>query len=87
MVPVSNEKQFIRNPEYAKNINILSDCEEKLTLLLTGKEKQLFLDFLNAESSVNAISDIENFITGFKLGVKIGIEVMDGEDSVLMDIT
>jgi len=82
-----NEKQFIRNSEYAKNMKIISDNEEKLTLLLAGKEKDLFLDFVNAQSSVNAITAIENFIIGFRLGVKIGIEVMDGEDGVLQDIS
>jgi len=53
---------------------------------LTGKEKQLFLDFVNAQSSVNSMTAIENLIIGFRLGVRIGIEVMDGENGVLQDI-
>ena len=81
-----NEKQFIRNSEYADNMKIISDNEEKLTLLLTGKEKELFLDFTNAQISTNSITAIENFIIGFRLGVRIGIEVMDTEDDVLKDI-
>ena len=66
---------------------VFTDNEEKLTLLLTGKEKDLFLDFANAQSSVNAVTAIENFIIGFRLGIRIGIEVMDGEDGVLRYIT
>ncbi len=81
-----NEKHFIRNSEYAENMQIIADNEEKLTLLLTGKEKDLFLDFVNAQGSVDAITAIENFIIGFRLGIRIGIEVMDGEDGVLRDI-
>jgi len=53
---------------------------------LTGKEKHLFLDFVNAHGGVNAITAIENFIIGFRLGVRIGIEVMDNEDGMLQDI-
>ena len=81
-----NEKQFDPSSEYAENMQIIADNEEKLTLLLTGKEKDLFLDFVNAQGSVDAITAIENFIIGFRLGVRIGIEVMDGEDGVLKDI-
>jgi len=81
-----NKKQFIHNSEYAKNMNIISDNGEKLILLLTGKEKDLFLDFVNAQSAVNAITAIENFIIGFRVEVRIGIEVMDDEDGVLLDI-
>jgi hypothetical protein len=82
-----NEKQFIRDSEYAENMQIIADNEEKFTLLLTGKEKDLFLDFVNAQGSVDAITAIENFIIGFRLGVRIGIEIMDGEDGVLQDIS
>lgn len=60
--------------------NTISANEEKFTLLLTAKEKQLFLDFVNAQSSVNSITAIENFIIGFRFDIRIGIEVMDGDD-------
>ena len=36
-----NEKQFDPSSEYAENMQIIVDNEEKLTLLLTGKEKDL----------------------------------------------
>lgn len=70
-----NERQFDRNSEYAENMQIISDNEEKLTLLLTGKEKGLFLEFVNAQSSVDAITAIENFIIGFRLGVRIALKL------------
>jgi hypothetical protein len=41
---------------------------------------------VNAQSGLNAITAIENFIIGFRLGVRIGIEVMDDEDGMLRDI-
>lgn len=50
------------------------------------KHNTEFLDFANTQSAVNAVTAIENFIIGFRLGVRIGIEVMDGEDSVLQDV-
>ena len=81
-----NEKQFDRNSEYAETMKTISENEEKLTLLLYGREKQLFLNFVNAQSGLNTITALENFIAGFRLGARIGIEVMDGEDGMLRDI-
>lgn len=81
-----NEKQFKRNSEYADYMNTISTNEEKITVLLSEKEKPLFIDFVNAQSSVNGITAVENFIIGFRLGIRIGIEIMDDENSVLTDI-
>lgn len=51
------------------------DCEEKLTKLLDGKEKSLFLDFCNAYSESEAIIAYEKFKYGFALGAKMIIEI------------
>jgi len=82
-----NEKQFIRNTQFDKAMHILSENEEKLTLLLDGKEKKLFLDLVNAQSEINGITGVEGFINGFRLGARIAIEIMNEDDGCLVDIT
>lgn len=82
-----NEQQFIRDTDYDKAMHILSDNEEKLTLLLSGKEKELFLDFIYAQGTVNGITALENYINGFRLGMQLGVEIMDDQDGCLRDIT
>lgn len=82
-----NEKQFIRNTQFDKAMHILSENEEKLTLLLDGKEKKLFLDLVNAQSEINGITSVEGFINGFRLGARIAIEIMNEDDGCLVDIT
>jgi len=70
-----NSKQFIKNTQFTKAMNMLSGNEEKLIGLLEGQEKKLFLELVNAQSEVNGITEAESFINGFRLGARIAIEV------------
>lgn len=82
-----NERQFIRNTDFDRAMRTLSENEDKLTELLDGKEKKLFLDLVNAQSSVNGITAVEGFINGFRLGARMALEIMSDEDGCLRDIT
>ena len=82
-----NEKQFIRNIDFDKAMQTLCDNEDKLTDLLDGKEKKLFLDLVNAQSIINGTTEVEGFINGFRLGARIALEIMNDEDGCLRDIT
>ena len=55
-------------------------CEEKLTALLEGEEKILLLRLLNAENEISSTIALENFILGFRLGMRIAMESL-GEDA------
>jgi len=81
-----NDKQFIRDTQFDKAMHVLSENEEKLTSLLEGQEKKLFLDLVNAQSEVNGVTAVESFINGFRLGARIVIEIMNEEDGCLVDI-
>ena len=82
-----NEKKFIRGTRFDRAMQTVGDNENKLTELLDGKEKKLFLDLVNAQSEINGATAVECFIEGFRLGARIAIEVMDKEDGCLVDIT
>ena len=82
-----NDKQFIRGSKYDKAIHILSENEEKLALLLEGREKKLFLHFVNAQGLVDGMTAVESFISSFWLGASVTIEIMNEEDGCLRDIT
>jgi len=81
-----NAKQFIRNTGYDKAMRTISESEDKLTELLAGKEKDLFLKMLNAYSEVDGTGNVEHFIEGFRLGARIAIEIMNEDDGCLIDI-
>lgn len=82
-----NEKQFIRNTAFDKAMQTLCDNEDKLTDLLDGKEKKLFMDLVNAQGIINGTTSVESFINGFRLGARIALEIMSDEDGCLRDIT
>ena len=62
-----------------------AECEEKLTALLEDKEKTLLLRLLNAENDIGSTMALENFILGFRLGVRMILESLDGDDGSLID--
>ncbi|MCL2343566.1 MAG: hypothetical protein FWC62_06690 [Firmicutes bacterium] len=63
-----------KNPRLQKAGQTLDENEEILLKLLEGKEKKLFLDFVNAQGEVGGSNAVENFICGFKLGARIMME-------------
>ena len=58
-------------------------CEEKLTALLEGEEKTMLLRLLNAENGIGSTLALENFILGFRLGMRVAIEALDEDDGSL----
>ena len=82
-----NERSFIRDSAYGKAVQTMSESEDKLTELLDGKEKKLFLDLVNAHDLINGTTAMEGFINGFRLGARIALEIMSDEDGCLRDIT
>lgn len=82
-----NERSFIKDSTYSQAVRTISEKEEKLTELLEGKEKQLLLDLINAQSIADGTTAVESFIQGFRLGARIAIEIMSDEDVCLREIT
>ena len=71
-----NEQDITPGSVLADAMDRAEQCEEKLTALLEGEEKTLLLRLLNAEA-------LENFILGFRLGMRIAIESLDEDDGNL----
>ena len=61
------------------------ECEKKLTALLEDKEKALLLRLINAENEIGSTMALENFILGFRLGVRMILEALDEDDGSLLD--
>ncbi|OQB12896.1 MAG: hypothetical protein BWY15_02045 [Firmicutes bacterium ADurb.Bin193] len=81
-----NAKSFQPGSSFQKAMQTVSDNEEKLLLLLMGKEKDLFIDLINAQSEILGITSLETFIEGFRLGARFGIEMTEKPDSCFVDI-
>ena len=78
------EQQYMRNTDYDKAIRTVSEKEEQLKLLLDEKEQELLKELVTAQVDLNGITAMENFIIGFRLGLRLGVEVMDDDGDVEM---
>ena len=81
-----NAQSFDKNSNFGKAMQVVSDTEDELLKLLDDREKQLFRDFVAAQSEINGITAVEKFIKGFKLGARIGLEITNEDYSCLQDI-
>ena len=81
-----NTQTYDRHSNFGKAMQVMSDTEDELLKLLEGKENQLFRDFVKAQSEINGITGVEKFIQGFKLGARIGLEIVSEDDSCLRDL-
>ena len=77
-----NAKSFQPGSSFHKAVQIVSDNEEKLLLLLTGKEKDLLIDLVNAQSEILGMTSLETF----RLGARFGIEIIEKPNSCFVDI-
>lgn len=72
----SNFHKFQHKPEYKKEYFTVDKNEDLLMNLLDGKEKSIFIDFVNANSEVNGVTDYESFAEGIKLAVEMMRELL-----------
>ena len=81
--PQRSNRQIGDCPEKAMEQS--AECEEQLTALLEGTEKTLLLRLINAENEIGSTMALENFILGFRLGVRMILEALDEDDGSLID--
>ncbi len=83
-----NVKQFNLSSRYAKAMKTFCNSETILTKELSGNNLDLFNALINAHDEITAISDIENFKLGFRLGVQMICDsLVFDENRIFRDIT
>ena len=60
--------------------------EEQLTKLLEGEAHSLLLRLINAENEIGSTLALENFILGFRLGMRLILEALDEDDGSLVEL-
>lgn len=58
----------------------LSQCEAKLKEQLGSEEKTLLEDLLKTQQDMDGVTAEENFILGFRLGIRLMAECLAGEE-------
>ena len=72
-----------RPSDLAEAIDRAEGCEAALTARLEGEEKALLLALVNIQNEVESSLALENFILGFRLGMRLAVEGLDRADGGL----
>ena len=81
-----NENRNRKKLPYEKALKTFSDIESKLTKELNGENLKLFNELVNASDEIVAITSIENFKLGFRLGVQMICDSLICDDSIFKDL-
>ena len=75
-----SEQRMTPGSEMAKAVTRVTSCEKQLMDQLGEAEQTILTKLIRSQHEVNGITAIENFILGFRLGVRIMAECMDDND-------
>lgn len=83
---VPNERQVTPKSELQRMMKRADECERELTELLNEKDRHALTVLTNARQEINSITAIENFIIGFRLGVRLIMECIDEDDGDIQEM-
>ena len=79
-----NENRNRKPLPYEKAVQTFSEIECKLTKELNGENLKLFNELVNASDEISATSGVENFKTGFRLGVLMMCDSLLFDNSIIL---
>jgi len=79
-----NENRKRRPCPYEKAVKTFSEVESKLTKELNGENLKLFNELVNASDEISATSGVENFKTGFRLGVMMMCDSLLFDNGIIL---
>ena len=74
-----------QNKKVQRDMQMLNESEDFLTDKLSGEEKKRFLQYVDAWASVNGESNLDSFITGFRLGAQFAFDTFVTDKAPYMD--
>ena len=74
------EQQMIPGSELKRAVDRVAKCEEELAELLDEERRHMLTKLVRSQHEINSITATENFILGFRLGIRLMAECMDADD-------
>lgn len=84
---IPDEQKMAPNSELRQAIGRAADYEEQLMKSLDGTERNILERLIEVQFIMDSITARENFILGFRLGVRMMAECMDDNDGDLQRVT
>ena len=77
---IPNEQQMTPGSELKRSVDRVAKCENQLMEQLDETEQTILTKLIRSQHEINSITATENFILGFRLGVRLMAECMDDND-------
>ena len=77
---IPNEQQMTPGSELKRAVDRVTKYENQLMEQLEETEQETLTKLIRPQHEINSITATENFILGFRLGVRIMAECMDDND-------
>ncbi|WP_195984594.1 DUF6809 family protein [Clostridium sp. D33t1_170424_F3] len=78
------DRTFRRGSVYDKALKQVCEAEDMLREALNEPEKELFGKLIEAETALSSLSKTDRFIHGYRLGVRMTMEVFTGRDDLVL---
>ena len=75
-----NEQQMAPNSELKRAADRVARYESQLMEQLGESEQAMLKKLIQSQLEINSITALENFILGFRLGIRLMAECMDDND-------
>ena len=75
-----NEQRMTPNSELKRAVDRVASYEKQLMEQLEETEQDILTKLIRSQHEIDSITATENFILGFRLGVRIMAECMDEND-------
>ena len=77
---VNPHERGFPSKQYARAMQRLANCGEKLLVVLNEEERKLFEEYVDDQLEVSIIADCASFIDGFRLGAKIMLDILTEQE-------
>ena len=77
---IPNEQQMTPGSELKRSVDRVAKCENQLMEQLDETEQTILTKLIRSQHEINSITATENFILGFRLGVRLMAECMNDND-------
>ena len=75
-----NEQRMTPGSEMEKAVARVASCEKQLMEQLGETEQTILTKLIRSQHEINGITATENFILGFRLGIRLMVECMYDND-------
>ncbi len=84
---VPGERQMAPGSELKRAMDRVTRCESQLTEQLDETGQTILTKLIRSQHEIDSITALENFILGFRLGVRMMAECMDENDGNTQEVT